>query len=74
MTSDRYTKAVLTVIAAALVWLCIVQTPIGSPVQAQTPSRVMIAGWVDAKNAEHRQAAPVSDFIGTLGIPVRPTQ
>ncbi|MGE0449976.1 MAG: hypothetical protein AB7Q29_10385 [Vicinamibacterales bacterium] len=46
MTPDRYTKAVLTVIAACLVYLCIAVTT-GSPVSAQTdgPQRVIIVGW-----------------------------
>jgi hypothetical protein len=49
MHVDRYTKTILTIIAAALVWLCIVLTPAGTPVSAQTPAqdamRVVIAGW-----------------------------
>ena len=51
MHADRYTKTVLTIIAAALVWLCIVLTPAGTPLSAQTPAltqdamRVVIAGW-----------------------------
>ena len=50
MTSDRYTKAVLTVIAASLVWLCVMHA--GRTVRAQ-PSPladgraqpVVIVGW-----------------------------
>ena len=52
MRTDRYTKVVLTIIAAALVWLCIVLTPAGTPLSAQQPTdtaqgamRVVIAGW-----------------------------
>jgi hypothetical protein len=50
MSTDRYTKTILTLIAAALVWLCIVLTPTGTPLSAQTPAgadamRVVIAGW-----------------------------
>lgn len=52
MATDRYTKTVLTIIAAALVWLCVIQTPIGTAAIAQTPAdtaqpaqRVVIAGW-----------------------------
>ena len=53
---DRYTKAVLTVIAGCLLWLCLMMTP-GRPVQAQQlatvpadilPQRaqpVVIVGW-----------------------------
>ena len=51
MTVDRYTKAVPTVIAAALVWLC--ATSAASPIQAQQPPQppatppqpVVIVGW-----------------------------
>ena len=52
MTIDRYTKTVLTIIAAALVWLCIIHTPTGTTLSAQVPPaaaqdamRVIIAGW-----------------------------
>ena len=52
MTIDRYTKTVLTIIAAALVWLCIIHTPTGTALNAQVPAdtsqppmRVVIAGW-----------------------------
>ena len=55
MTIDRYTKTVLTIIAAALVWLCIIHTPTGTPLSAQVPAdtsqppmRVVIAGWEGA--------------------------
>ena len=51
--SDRYTKIVLTIIAIALVYLCIVVTPF-TTVSAQTalrpgdptgPGQVVIVGW-----------------------------
>jgi tRNA G37 N-methylase TrmD len=52
MQVDRYTKIMLTVIAAALVWLCVVLTPMGTSLNAQTAAvatqpamRVVIAGW-----------------------------
>jgi len=51
MHVDRYTKTLLTIIAAALVWLCVVLTPAGTPLSAQTPApsqdamRVVIARW-----------------------------
>jgi hypothetical protein len=52
MQVDRYTKAILTVIAAALVWLCVVLTPMGTALSAQPAAdasqpamRVVIAGW-----------------------------
>src|ERR1041385_2357172 len=37
MTVDRYTKAVLTVIAACLLWLCAIGTPVS--IQAQQTTR-----------------------------------
>ena len=56
MRPDAYTKAVLTVIAACLVWLCVMST--GRPLSAQqtqvldgAPQPVVIVGWgtVDAQ-------------------------
>ena len=44
MTVDRYTKAVLTVIAGCLLWMCAMGTP--GTVQAQQTSREMGA-WSD---------------------------
>ena len=53
MTIDRYTRAILTVIAAALVYLCVLQTP-WPRVSAQTalrpgdptgPAEVVVIGW-----------------------------
>jgi len=35
MRIDLYTRLVLTVIASALVWLCVVLTPMGTPLAAQ---------------------------------------
>lgn len=35
MRLDFYTRVVLTVIALCLVWLCIVLTPMGTPLRAQ---------------------------------------
>ena len=35
MRVDLYTRIVLSVIASALVWLCIVLTPMGTPLRAQ---------------------------------------
>ena len=69
--SDRYTKAVLTIIAAALVYLCIVMTPIPG-VQAQTarrpgdptgPGEMVIVGW----RAPKGETVPVSVF-GSVSV------
>jgi hypothetical protein len=49
MTTDRYTKAVLTVIAACLLWMCVMGTP--APVSAQqgsTTDNAGVAGRVQA--------------------------
>ena len=69
--SDRYTKAVLTIIAAALVYLCIVMTPMPG-VQAQTarrpgdptgPAEMVIVGW----RAPKGETVPVSVF-GSVNV------
>ena len=61
---DRYTKVILTVIATALVYLCIVMTPLPG-VQAQTarrpgdptgPGEMVIVGW----RAPRDETVPVS--------------
>ncbi|PYR88223.1 MAG: hypothetical protein DMF84_28945 [Acidobacteria bacterium] len=47
MTTDRYTKAVLTVIAGCLVWICVMGT--AGPLSAQqvpTPDSALAAGRV----------------------------
>jgi hypothetical protein len=60
MRSDLYTKAILTVIAAALIYLCVALTPVGVPVQAQGGyERVYIAGWIDEKNNPRGVPMPV---------------
>jgi hypothetical protein len=47
MAADRYTKAVLTVIAACLVWLSLGGPSLMTPVNAQVGDRVILAGWID---------------------------
>jgi hypothetical protein len=44
MRPDAYTKAVLTVIAGSLLWLCAMQT--GRPLAAQQPPRPLLLGDV----------------------------
>jgi hypothetical protein len=69
--TDRYVKTVLTIIAAALVWLCVVLTPIGVTVGAQPsgtagpPTRVVLVGWQDRDGFLH--ALSKQDGIPTLG-------
>jgi hypothetical protein len=36
MRIDLYTRVVLTVIATCLIWLCVVLTPVGTPLRAQS--------------------------------------
>jgi hypothetical protein len=64
--TDRYTKILLTVIALALVYLCVVLTPIPG-VQAQTarrpgdptgPAEMVIVGW----RAPKGETLPVTVF------------
>lgn len=65
MRTDLYTKAVLTLIAGALVYLCVALTPIGTPVSAQAgASHVRITGWVDDRGGVHALTADE-------GLPVR---
>ena len=47
MRIDTYTKAVLTIIAVALVWIAAGGTNVVPAVEAQdrTPTRVVIVGW-----------------------------
>ena len=70
MRIDLYTKGILTIIAACLVWLCVALTSVGTPVHAQASSansRVLIAGWVDATGGLHS----LDPILGTTyGIPV----
>ncbi|MFA5910624.1 MAG: hypothetical protein WC815_17730 [Vicinamibacterales bacterium] len=69
---DRYTKVVLTLIATALVYLCVVLTPIPA-VQAQSsprpgeptgPAQVVIVGW---------RGAPGDTVPVTVTAPVQVT-
>jgi hypothetical protein len=48
MSVDRYTKFVMTVIAACLVWISLGGPSLIAPVSAQADGeRVVISGWVD---------------------------
>jgi hypothetical protein len=47
MRIDLYTKAILTIIAACLVWLTFGARSILPVVEAQNPDRVVIVGWED---------------------------
>ena len=57
MQVDLYTKGVLTVIAACLLWLVMGGSRLLPTVQAQAQpqtSRVFLSGWIDAGGFEHR--------------------
>lgn len=73
MRPDLYTKTVLTVIAAALLYLCAASAPIGTPVQAQLgPTQVVIAGWYDSgqqRVVPLTAAAGLPVASGSLGLP-----
>jgi hypothetical protein len=46
MKVDLYTKTILTGILGCLVWLCTLQSPIATPLEAQVgPTSVIIAGY-----------------------------
>lgn len=63
MKVDVYTKIVLTGIFGCLVWLCVVLTPVGMPVQAQVgPTQVVLAGY--------QQGGQLLQFGPSTGLPV----
>ena len=74
MRPDAYTKAVLTVIAGCLVWLCAMST--GRPLSAQqtmqfggvTPQPVFIVGW---GTIDEKGQASVVDGAGPRRSPQR---
>jgi hypothetical protein len=62
MKIDIYTKGVLTVIAACLLYLCLGKPALLPTAHAQAePTRVLIAGWVDFNGR------PRSFFAGDPG-------
>jgi hypothetical protein len=65
MKVDLYTRALLTVIAACLLWIC-VDRLLTAPIEAQSGyGRMIIAGWLDEKGNEHKLL-----FTGSSDIPV----
>jgi hypothetical protein len=68
MFVDRYTKAVLTVIAVCLVWLAAGGPSLITSVSAQDNQRVILVGWVD-QNGKVRQLSP-GGAAGTDSLPV----
>ena len=70
MTVDRYTKAMLTVIAICLVWLSLGGPALLAAVAAQATNpagieRVYLAGWVDANGVTRTLSA-----FPNQGLPV----
>ena len=80
MIVDRYTKAVLTVIAAGLMWLCALHA--GWPVQAQQrppevaagpPQPVVIVGWGTIDMDGHVALVRTSRGVTDANLPVKVT-
>ena len=81
MVVDRYTRIVLTVIAAALVYLCVVMTPLPT-VHAQRgglrpgddtgPAQVVVVGWRTTDQPSMQVAGsvplPVTGEVGINGV------
>jgi hypothetical protein len=80
MSTDRYLKTVLTVIAAALVYLCVVLTPwpaVGAQTAARPgdptgPAQVVVVGWRAPQHERVPIVAP-SAIPVTIGSPVQIT-
>ena len=64
MRTDLYIRVVLTTIALCLVWLCVVLTPVGTPVAAQaTVQDVRIVGIKEPPTRRVQQVGqPVRDI------------
>jgi hypothetical protein len=45
MRFDLYTKAILTIIAGCLLWMCLRDTTLSTTVQAREIQKVIIVGW-----------------------------
>ena len=74
MMVDRYTKFVLTVIAACLTWMVLGPSAVPA-VNAQAGDRVILAGWIDNKGVfQSFPAVPVNVIGGKPqpGSPVAP--
>jgi hypothetical protein len=67
MKTDMYTKAVLTVIAVALVWIGLGGPHVMPAAHAQSDQHVYIAGWVD----HMRDGTPYVVKLDERGLPVR---
>jgi hypothetical protein len=70
MKTDTYTKVVLTIIAACLIWQCIDRSNVMPVAQTlEEPNRIYLSGWVDESGVVKRlpstpnSAIPVTDMI-----------
>jgi hypothetical protein len=73
MKPDFYTKSMLTVIAACLVWLCIngiTPAALAQAPQMPPPTRVLL---VDEKNVPLQTAQGLRVNVGTQAVPVAVT-
>lgn len=74
MAVDRYTKAVLTVIALCLVWLSFGGSSLPTRVNAQGgEQRVIVAGWMDENGTVRPLPAAYWAGKGEPGKPVPPS-
>ena len=82
--TDRYTKCVLTVIAVALVYLCVIFTPLPHahaqtssirPGESSGPTEVVVVGWEENATREKMTGmAQLSDddqWSGFRALPVK---
>ena len=71
MSVDRYTEAMLTVIAVCLVWLSLGGPALLTPLQAQQGAgRVILTGWLDAVG--NVRTFPGGTFkVSPSGVPVQ---
>ena len=66
MKADLYTKAMLTIIAVCLVWLCMGGPSLMTAAQAQSGrTEVVIVGWKEGANQ------PNAYDLGFRALPVR---
>jgi hypothetical protein len=73
MTPDLYTKTILTVIAACLVWLCVngaTPTALAQTAVLPPPTRVLL---VDEKNVPLQTTQGLRVNVGTQAVPVSVT-
>lgn len=74
--TDRYTKAVLTLIATALVYLCVVLTPLPTahaqftqrPGEPTGPVQVVVVGWRAPQNEVIPISAPRPLTVSVNGL------